>query len=754
MKFTNGCWLKKDGVKGYSPAQIYEKSVCDDGTLRLYAPTSYIYNRGCMMDGVCFTIRVSTPGKGIFGIELVHYEGVSTKYPQFELETDGNIRPEISYEDKLIIVTNGSSRLVIDEQVNMSFYSGERYLTCIKAKDMSYFTVREGTCGDGYEKYTAYMSAATNLSVGEHIYGLGERFGEFVKNGQSVDMWNADGGTSNEQAYKNIPFYMSDKGYGVFVNEAGKVMYEVGSELVRKVSFAIKKEALSFCVICGEDNEYGYMKDVLVKYTALTGRPPVLPAWSFGLWLSTSFTTDYDEATVMSFIDGMKERGIPLSVFHFDCFWMKGMKWCNFMWDKEVFPDPAGMLSRIKEKGLEVCVWINPYIAQDSELFSEGAKKGYFIKRTNGDVWQWDMWQSGMAIVDFTNPDAKAWYQGKLTELLRMGVSCFKTDFGERIPTDGVVYYDGTDPHSMHNYYSYIYNKAVYEVIEKERGKKETILFARSATAGGQKFPVHWGGDCTADYESMAESLRGGLSLTMSGFSFWSHDIGGFEDTSTDDVYKRWVAFGLMSSHSRMHGSNSYRVPWNYGEEAKDVAAFFAKTKNELMPYIYSHACQSAETGIPLMRSMVLEFPEDKNVTYLDKQYMLGPDILVAPVFSEKGDVDVYLPDGVWTDYFTNKAYKGGRWYTFKNVSYMYIPCFVKENSIIPVGGRNDRPDYDYMEGLKLKAYQPEDNLEKTVVIYDKDGVGKHLINVVIKNGQVYGDDKKMTIIYNKNALD
>ena len=261
---------------------------------------------------------------------------------------------------------------------------------------------------------------------------------------------------------------------------------------------------------------------------------------------------------------------------------------------------------------MKICVWINSYIGQESALFEEGMQKGYFLKRANGDVWQWDMWQPGLAIVDFTNPEATKWYQSKLKMLLDMGVDCFKTDFGERIPTDA-VYYNGADSVKMHNYYTYLYNKAVYEVLEQERGKEEAILFARSATAGGQKFPVHWGGDCWSDYESMEESLRGGLSLTSSGFGFWSHDIGGFESQSTPDVYKRWAAFGLLSTHSRLHGSTSYRVPWVYDEESVDVVRFFTRLKLHLLPYLYSSAVHTSETGIPMMRSMMLEFEEDMN---------------------------------------------------------------------------------------------------------------------------------------------
>jgi alpha-D-xyloside xylohydrolase len=377
---------------------------------------------------------------------------------------------------------------------------------------------------------------------------------------------------------------------------------------------------------------------VLERYTALTGRPALPPAWSFGLWLTTSFTTDYDEETVTSFIQGMADRNIPLHVFHFDCFWMKEFHWCNFEWDARCFPDPAGMLRRLKERGLRICVWINPYIAQRSALFDEGMQHGYLVKKPNGDVWQWDRWQAGMGLVDFTNPDACRWFSDKLRALIHMGVDCFKTDFGERIPTE-VVYFDGSDPVKMHNYYSFLYNQTVFQLLEAELGPGEAAVFARSATAGGQQFPVHWGGDSTATFESMAESLRGGLSLTLSGFGFWSHDIGGFEQTASSDVYKRWCAFGLLSSHSRLHGSSSYRVPWLYPEEgsaaetASDVLRFFTELKCRLMPYLFAAAGEAHTTGIPVMRAMMLEFPTDPGCDTLDRQYMLGELAAGGPGF-------------------------------------------------------------------------------------------------------------------------
>jgi alpha-D-xyloside xylohydrolase len=424
-----------------------------------------------------------------------------------------------------------------------------------------------------------------------------------------------------------------------------------------------------------------------------------------GLWLSTSFTTDYSEETTTAFVDGMAERDIPLSVFHFDCFWMRQFHWCDFLWDPVAFPDPEGMLRRLKDRGLRISLWINPYIAQRSVLFEEGRRLGYLLKRPDGSVWQWDMWQAGMAIVDFTNPDATAWYRSKLQSLIDMGVDCFKTDFGERIPTD-VVWYDGSDPQRMHNYYPHLYNQAVFGLLEENRGEGEAVLYARSATAGGQQFPVHWGGDCESTFEAMAESLRGGLSLAASGFGYWSHDIGGFEGTPDPAIFKRWVPFGLLSSHSRLHGSSSYRVPWAFDEEAVDVLRKFTKLKLSLMPYLMTAAAEAHRDGVPMMRPMVLEFPEDPATAYLDRQYMLGPDLLVAPVMSFTGEVSFYLPAGTWTDLLSGEQFTGPRWVD-QTHGFDTLPVLVREGAVIPIGAVDDRPEYDWSSDVELRWFAP-----------------------------------------------
>lgn len=709
MKFHNGCWLLKEGYASFAPQQVYEIRK-EEYAVELCAPTRKIINKGNTLDGINLTLRITAPMEEMIRVQTIHHKGVRKKTPEFPLNLPAPKPLKTREDGRYLTITSGSLSLVIDkDDWSMEYRRDKTLLTKSGKGDLAYIkTDWTGLPYDVGKEDSAYMRQQLRLSVGELVYGLGERFTAFVKNGQSVSIWNEDGGTSTEQSYKNIPFYLSNRGYGVFVNHPEKTEFEIGTEQVAKAAFSVQGESLDYFVIHGPT-----MKQVLMRYTDLTGKPPRLAPWTYGLWLSTSFTTDYDEKTVMSFIDGMEERGIPLSVFHFDCCWMREYHWTDFVWDERVFPDPVGMLKRIKEKGIRVCVWINPYIGQESVLFTEGMEKGYFLKKKNGDVWQWDMWQSGLAVVDFTNPEARSWYQGKLEMLMDMGVDCFKTDFGERIPTN-VTYFDHSDPHKMHNFYTYLYNQAVYEVLERRRGKEEAVLFARSATAGGQKFPVHWGGDCWSNYESMEESLRGGLSLTSSGFGYWSHDIGGFESQSTPDVYKRWAAFGLLSTHSRLHGSTSYRVPWVYDQEAVEVVRFFTRLKLELLPYLYGEGVKTSVTGIPMIRSMAMEFEDDRNCSYLDKQYMLGDSLLAAPVFNEEGIAEYYLPKGTWTHYLTGETAQGGVWRR-EHQDYCSIPLWVRAGSVIPTAPGCERADYSFLDRLEWRVYTGEEPVHGTV---------------------------------------
>lgn len=700
MKFTDGYWRTLPGVTPHFAVQAHEILIGKD-TLTVHAPTRRIVTRGDTLDNPVLTIEYSSPMPNVIRVRMHHHKGGLPQKPQFELSAAVDNPVKVKEGNQAARLTGGDLTVEVHKgDWRVDFKAHEQVITGSGRRAAGYMETPAGN----------YIHEQLDLSVGECVYGLGERFTSFVKNSQVVDLWNEDAGTISQQAYKNVPFYITNRGYGVFINHPEQVSLEVASENVERVQFSVPGELLEYYVIYGPSP-----KEVLQRYTSLTGRPALPPAWSFGLWLTTSFSTGYDEATVTSMVQGMADRNLPLHVFHFDCFWMKEFHWVDLEWDESAFPDPAAMLGRLKALGLHICVWINPYVAQQSKMFDEGMAGGYLVRKPGGEVWQWDRWQAGMALLDFTNPDACRWYADKLRALLDMGVDCFKTDFGERIPTD-VAYFDGSDPQRMHNYYSYLYNKTVFEVLQEKRGVSEAVVFARSATTGGQRFPVHWGGDCTATYPSMAESLRGGLSLSLSGFGFWSHDISGFEHTATPDLYKRWCAFGLLSSHSRLHGSESYRVPWLFDEEAVDVLRFFTNLRCRLMPYLFGAACEAHATGIPLMRAMMLEFPGDPACDYLDRQYMLGESLLVAPIFSPEGTVDYYLPAGLWTNFLTGETVEGGRW-LHEHHSYMSLPLMVRPNSVIPVGSNDRRPDYDYSDGLTLHMFALEDGISHKVRI-------------------------------------
>ncbi|TCF02777.1 alpha-glucosidase [Bifidobacterium longum subsp. longum] len=596
MKFTNGYWMIRDGVDALYAREAYELAAdATTGSLNVLAPTSVVRGRYDTLNLPTFNVDITTPAEGVIRVCAEHWQG-ATEYPGFPLNADepgnrdyvtvqanGNGDGEVGVNGADVTLTTGglTVKVVKGAPWNLTFIGEDgKVLTESAGKSLGRFKLGAesnvtaqpvsefGVTMDGSarDESDVFIAIQLHLSVGEDVYGLGERFGAYVKNGQSVDIWNEDGGTASEQGYKDIPFYMTSNGYGVLVNNRGHVSFEIGSENT--------------------------------------------------------------EATINSFIDGMAERDIPLAAFHYDCYWMREFHWCDFEWDKRFFGDIESTLKRLHED------------------------KGYLVRKPNGEVWQTDFWQAGMGLVDFTNPAAREWFKDKVKALLNQGVDAIKTDFGERIPRD-VVWYDGSPKLSMHNWYTQLYNQAVFEAIEETYGKGNACLYARSATVGGQQQPVHWGGDCESTFNGMAQSLRAGLSLTSSGFGFWSHDSGGFEGAFPDPaVYKRWVAFGMLGSHSRLHGSTVYRVPWLFDEEdekngvalvpgqtAVDVVREFTKLKLELMPYVYQLGLQPHVNGTPVMRSMFVEFPDDPACRTLDRQYMFGPSMLVAPVFTYSGEV-------------------------------------------------------------------------------------------------------------------
>lgn len=734
MKFTDGMWHVREGVEINWMSHV-ERSAIRENEVDLLL-TKFTRGRGDKLNTPTLSATVRSPREGIIATKFTHWAGENDVGPRFPLAEENSPSLVTDQPGKRINYTTGPLKLDIRTQANelaFQYSAGDdaKPLTAHSWRSIAYITDQNSphyrTTDQLYAQKDHYISIGLDLAVNEKIYGLGERFSPFVKNGQSIDIWNEDGGTSSEQAYKNVPLYISSRGYGVFVNSPARVMYEVQSERTTRVNIAVKAESVEYMVIAGPTP-----KDILSRYTALTGRPPLPPAWSYGLWLTTSFTTSYDEATVTGFLDGFKERSIPLSVFHFDAYWMKSYQWCDFTFDADMFPDPSSYLSALKtDRGLRLSVWLNSYVAQSSPLFAEGKQNGYFIMRSDTTVptvWQWDLWQAGMAVVDFTNPDACTWFSSQLRKLMDLGIDSFKTDFGERIPFEKVKYHDGSDPKRMHNFYTYLYNKCVYDTMTAyytETGKRELpVLFARSATAGTQQFPVHWSGDSESTFEAMAETLRGGLSLSLSGFAFWAHDIGGFEGLPPPALYKRWVQFGLLSSHSRLHGSSSFRVPWIYEDhpelgghaEAEDctkVLKDMTKLKISLTPYLLGQAHRARDDGTPMLRPFLMEFGDDQNVWTVDTQYMLGSDLLVAPIFDANGEVTFYVPrtktktGAVWRSWFDyTKTYDEGQWYTEKH-GFDTLPLLVRPGAVLPYNPKMKAPDGVWKDGYTVLINGP-----------------------------------------------
>ncbi|KAL6791446.1 glycoside hydrolase family 31 protein [Trichoderma sp. SZMC 28013] len=754
-KFRDGMWLPIEGKRTEYAEDVYTITKREDGrALSLLCPTKHVRSRGDTLNLPTVTLDIEAVFDGVISVEVTHWSGAAKKGPDFDLFPSGKPQDNasISVSDKGTTIASGSvSATVHPDQhtFDIRFHAtdGSKTLTSLLNRSVGFAYGPAPSTPlqlDDMRNFDHYIFTQTTLGVGETVHGLGERFGAFNKVGQSITLWNSDGGTSSEQAYKNVSFWLSSRGYGIFIDTPDKVDLEVGSERSCRVQTSVKGQRLKWYLIYGPSP-----KEVLYRYTTLTGRAGRVPAWSFGLWLSTSFTTSYDEKTVGSFLEGMAARDIPVEVFHYDCFWLKAFHWCDFVFDTEMFPEPANMITRLKASGLvnKVCVWTNPYLGQASPVFKMAAEKGYLLKRKNGDIWQTDLWQAGMGIVDFTNPEATKWFVGCMEALFDTGVSAIKTDFGERIPvSDDIQWHDpSVDPSKMHNYYSFIYNKVVYEALQKRHGQCEAVVFARASTAGCQRFPLQWGGDCESTPEAMAESLRGGLSLGLCGFSFWSVDIGGFEGYPSPWIYKRWVAFGLLTSHSRLHGSNSYRVPWTIdnddpGEQscAKTLARWTA-LKARLMPYLYAQAAESIAGGLPLsVRAMCLEFPEDPTSWYLDRQFMLGSKLLVAPVFEETGEVEFYLPEGRWTNFFTGEVKSGPRWVKEKH-DFDTLPLYVRENTILVLGKEGERRTvYNYLEDVEVRLYQASTGAEAKLV--DSEGNEKGALTIDANN-DVAGQD-------------
>ena len=532
------------------------------------------------------------------------------------------------------------------------------------------------------------VNPVLTIAPGERIYGCGESFGALNKVGQKVQIMVTDPqGPETDGQYKPVPFFFSNRGYGIFLHTSAPVTADFGASYIGADRLFMADEQLDFFVFFGEP------KDILNEYTNITGKSPMLPLWTFGTWMSR--ITYFSQEEGLEIAKQLRQHKIPSDVIHFDTGWF-GVDWqCDYEFAKDRFKDPKGMLDQMRKDGFHTCLWQLPYFTPKNRFFREIVEKGMHVKNADGGMPYED------AVLDFSNPQTVSWYQSKIEGLMRQGVSTIKCDFGEAAPYDG-FYYSGRGGKYEHNLYPLRYNKALWEQVERSH-PGEGVIWARSAWAGSQRYALHWGGDAATTNTGMLGDLRGGLSFGLSGFSFWSHDMGGFVTASPEDIYRRWLPFGFLSSHTRAHGAPPTE-PWLISESFTKAFRQAAEMKYKLMPYVYAQAKDCTERGLPMVRALLVEFPDDPGAWLVEDEYMFGSQILVAPLLETGDSRTVYLPRGKWIDYQSGKVYEGG----YQTIKVDEIPAviLVRDGSLIPHVPLAQRTDQIQWDKVEMKAYK------------------------------------------------
>lgn len=708
------------------PPDLPIRQADDDGGPEYVAKASVTgrHKRGLTLAGTTQTgeaveIAVSVVAPGIVRVLLA---GEKPDPGRVTLARDLSDRPlDVSLEesDSQITLASDLVKVRIDlDPFHIALYGPDGRVILDQNYTDSYVTGALAVLPFGLSKVEGRCVAfhdTFNAGPDEHFYGFGEKFTDFDKRGQWLEMWQYNAlGVNTERAYKNVPFFVSTGGYGIFVDSVTAVRFDMAVSNHLTFSLVVPDSALDYYVIVGPDP-----KTIITRYASLVSFPILPPKWAFGLWMSSGFKRDSADA-VLGRARQLREHGVPCDVFHLDSYWQREDRWSDLNWDEEMFPDPEGLIRQVKALGFKVCLWMNPYLMSGSERLKEAQEKDYLLKTPQGEAYVTHLWgaitRPPVGIIDMTNPEAVAWFKGLLRSLLRMGVDVFKTDFGEGIPVDAVAH-NGMTGERLHNLYPLLYNDAVSEVTAEETGRAG-LVWGRSTYAGGQRHAAQWGGDPRCTYRDMASTLRGGLSIGMCGHAFWSHDIGGFKGQPTLDLYVRWAQFGLLSPLSRAHGTTT-RLPWDYGEEASRIVRDYVRLRYRLLPYIYTYACIAAETSLPLMRAMILEFPDDPNTYTMDLQYMLGEELLVAPIYNSAGRRAVYFPAGRWVDFWTHELIEGPetRWV---EASLDVLPLYVRANTLIPT---IEPPDYltdDPFDLVTFDAYLLDSG---SFELHDTDGI-------------------------------
>ncbi len=742
MKFTDGLWAVKEGYTVEYPKEISDIDYSDSG-ITLFAPYQAQERASDSIGCGLLSVNISAVGANMFSVKITNHKGSRAAKAVLELNR-AIIKPVSSETEEYYSYTSSLLELRISKggDWGISFYYSGRFLTSTEIGGMAHIIDASGN---------TYIREQLTLSEGEYIYGLGEAPGSIIRNGGSFDVWNEDAGMRFGRSAKTAPFIISSRGYGVLVNSPELVSFEIANDatsettkegVTARTQFSLAGETMEYILIGGAS-----MKHVLDIYSETIGRPALPPTWSFGSWLSSPVMEEYDEDAILDLAEQAKNMHMPFSVINFGAFWMKGFEWSSLLWDEERFPDPQLMIKTLHESGIRVCVWISPYISQKSPLFQEGYDGNYYLNYGNGDMYQSDTYQPGAGLIDFTNLVARGWYQKFLNDLILMGVDCFRLDYGADAPVgspafgpkaaaQGITYRNQLEAESQHNLYSVLFSEAVFELVQRRSGQNNACILSHSGFIGSQKYPFLALDNEDPSYAGMHEALRSGLSLSLSGFPYWSENLGGITDECTPDLYMRWHQAAMFLPNAVLSGLTTFRVPWQYGTEAMSETLLFSKFKLGLMPYIFSCAVESSSLGIPMTRPMMLEFPDDPNTFTLDQQYMFGPSLLIAPIMSEDGIVRYYVPSGTWTNLLTREKVEGPIW---KNEQHGYetMPILVRPGSILVAGSSDEKPVYNYMENVTITLFELPEGKEVSADIYSADVKNIGIVKALKSNGKI-----------------
>ena len=594
----------------------------------------------------------------------------------------------------------------------------------IGGPERNYFN-RWDAYGTGIQRADGPLATESfGLRPGHAVYGFGETFLDLDKRGQAIDLDTADGcGTGSPRGYKPVPFFVSTQGYGVFLRSTARMTAWVGARSAMDVQVAIEDDRLDYHLFIGS------IAEVLEEYTALTGRPEVPPAWTFGWWQSK--ISYVSAAETLEVARRLRANRVPCDVIHLDTHWFAKDWYCNLEFDRQRFPDPAAYLAELQAMGFQVSLWQLPYVPEGSDYFAALQAVDGFVRGADGELWDCGMcftpgFTGRVGVIDFTNPRAAAIYQERLRHLFALGAAVIKTDFGEDAPHAG-VWHDGTPAHRMHNRYPLLYNQVASDATRAGCG--HGTVWARAAWAGSQRLPIHWGGDNSPNWENIGPQLCGGLSLGLSGFTFWSQDIGGFIAPTWGRLLTRWIQLGVFLSHSRVHGTGD-RELYAFDAETLRIGRDFIALRYRLLPYILGEAAWCAARGQPMMRPLVLDFQDDRNTWRITDQWLFGRDLLVAPIMDAGEERDVYLPSGTWTDWWTGERVAGGRWLHVR-AGIERIPLWLREGAIVALGPDRQWVGEKPVAALDLRLGMPVEGVERRVPVEGGEAVlawsGRHV---------------------------